>query len=307
MKREAINHSKMRRLARVLGVDMWGARGIMESLWYVTSEEAPAGDIGKLSNDDIADAIGWRGDVSALIDGLVQAKWLDATPTYRLVVHDWPEHCAEHIHAKLARARLRFANGEIPKFSKLNEKERRSAHDENPANFKMPEAGVAIEEFHRPLPEFQRIPEERPDTIEESLAVREESLADSMESYPSHPIPSVPIPSTPHPVGRVRQMPSRADNERVAGEFFRWIEPWERVADMDSACRMWTSTVTPDTLEAAFACRDRYLVSDEVARGAWTEPWKFIRDQSRNGWSGKWPRARESATSRPESQPGLLL
>lgn len=124
MKREAVNHTKMRRLARVLGIELWAARGIMESLWYVTREEAPSGDIGKLSDQDIADAIGWMGEPAALIQGLLKSSWLDAADDYRLIIHDWADHCEDHIHAKLVRAGLRFADGSIPNLNKLPKSDR---------------------------------------------------------------------------------------------------------------------------------------------------------------------------------------
>jgi hypothetical protein len=135
MKREAVHHTKMRRLARHLGVEIWGARGIMESVWHATKEEAPAGDLGKLSNEDIADWVGWTGDADALIEALVRAGWLDPDPRYRLLVHDWSDHAEDSVHAKLARMRMRFANGVTPKLCKLAEQERRGLET---ANFVLP-------------------------------------------------------------------------------------------------------------------------------------------------------------------------
>lgn len=126
MKREAINHTKMRRLARTLGVQMWGARGIMESVWSLTRDEAPAGNIGKLSNADIADFVGWDTNSEVLIDGLVTSGWLDRSQIYRLLVHDWADHCEDYVHSRLAVAGLLFANGAVPKTRKLNQDQRKS-------------------------------------------------------------------------------------------------------------------------------------------------------------------------------------
>jgi hypothetical protein len=94
----------------------------------------------------------------------------------------------------------------------------------------------------------------------------------------------------PQPVGA--PLPSVTQN--VAERFAEWIEPWPRVADVDSARRLWVLRVSQETVVAAFACRDRYLTSDEVAnRGVIQEPWKFIRTQADNDWAGKWPAARD--------------
>jgi hypothetical protein len=137
MKREAIHHTKMRRLARYLSVQIWGARGIMESLWHMAKEEAPAGDIGKLSNEDIADWVGWTDDADRLVQALVRAGWLDENPEYRLLVHDWSDHAEDSVHAKLARLKMLFASGAVPKINKLAEQERRSL---STADFIMPPA-----------------------------------------------------------------------------------------------------------------------------------------------------------------------
>jgi len=62
MKREAVGHTKMKRLCRRMDIPLWQAVGIMEMLWQVTAREAPRGDIGKLSDEDIALALDYRCD-----------------------------------------------------------------------------------------------------------------------------------------------------------------------------------------------------------------------------------------------------
>jgi hypothetical protein len=108
MKREAMGGSKMKSLSRHLNLDQWAAVGILESLWHLTAREAPQGDVGKLSNADIAAFMEWRGDPDALIQGLVNSRWLDVSDTYRLVVHDWHEHADEAVKKKLDRAHKPF-------------------------------------------------------------------------------------------------------------------------------------------------------------------------------------------------------
>jgi hypothetical protein len=93
MKRGTPTHTKTRRLCRVLGLKRYEAVGILEMLWHLAGAERPHGDIGALTDEDIADALDWTGDASVLIAALVDCGWLDKHPKYRLVIHDW------HLHA----------------------------------------------------------------------------------------------------------------------------------------------------------------------------------------------------------------
>lgn len=127
MKRDALDSTKMKRLARRLDLPRYAAIGLMESLWKLAERDAPQGDIGKLSNEDIAVALDWRGNENDLISALVQCGWLDETDFARLWVHDWNHHCEDSVHARLARAHELFANGLKPNTGKLKEKERAAA------------------------------------------------------------------------------------------------------------------------------------------------------------------------------------
>lgn len=117
MKREARNHSKMKRLCRRLDIPLYQAMGIMESLWHVTAIEAWRGDIGKLSNEDIALSLDYRGDENALIDALVSCGWLDESKEHRLLVHDWKEHADNAVQKKARRAIESGQSGFYPEMS----------------------------------------------------------------------------------------------------------------------------------------------------------------------------------------------
>jgi len=119
VKRTAFDHPKFRRLARLLNLPApWGPLGIMEALSHFTAKHAPQGDIGKWSDEEIADGIGWDQDPSKLIDALVEARLFDRHPTYRLVVHDWHEHCDDSTRKTLKRNGLDFISAEpIPQES----------------------------------------------------------------------------------------------------------------------------------------------------------------------------------------------
>jgi hypothetical protein len=46
----------------------------------------PRGNIGKLSNEDVAPGIDYRGDEQAMLDTLVECGWLDRAQVDRLIV-----------------------------------------------------------------------------------------------------------------------------------------------------------------------------------------------------------------------------
>jgi hypothetical protein len=101
------NHLKTKRLKRLLGKPCYAVVGLLESLWLLTISSADEGDVGRFSNEEIADAIEWDGDADALIDALITAGWLDRDDERRLVVHDWLDHCPKYIKDRLRQRRHR--------------------------------------------------------------------------------------------------------------------------------------------------------------------------------------------------------
>jgi len=124
MKRSGFDHPKLGRLCKLLGVPRYAAVGIVESLWHFTAKHAPAGDVGKWSDDEIAEALCWDGDSVALVNALVESRLLDRSESHRLAVHDWDQHCDDSVHNCLARRVELFANGQQPKLSRIGDKER---------------------------------------------------------------------------------------------------------------------------------------------------------------------------------------
>ena len=76
MKKAAFDHPKVKRLAKSLGVPLYGSRGICEGLWHFAAKHAPQGDVGRWSDSEIAEAIDWDGEPKALVDGLVACRFL---------------------------------------------------------------------------------------------------------------------------------------------------------------------------------------------------------------------------------------
>ncbi len=286
MKREAINHTKMRRLARNLSVEIYSARGIMESLWSATRDEAPAGNIGKLSDEDIADFIGWRGEPAALTDALVRAGWLDTNPTYRLVVHDWPDHCEDYVHAKLAKAGLRFASGSIPQVSKLNQAQRKSV----PAEFAMPPALEPIKPVESALPLVAAIGGNSADGDRIVAAPARDASALVLVPYQALPYQSNPIHTQPKRL--VVPMSGRFE------EFWA-LHPGKKLRK-EMAMGVWAHEVTTENEDSVFACLTRYVESQEVSNRAYMNPERWLSECAAGKFEATWPKARESPT--PEEQ-----
>lgn len=117
MKREALHHPKFKLLARDLGVTLNEARGIIGAIWCVAEMNFWRGDIGRLTNEEIALAIDYDGDADDLIGVLISRRLLDviADDDGRLYVHDWHEHAFDYVHARIAKEFGFFANGSAPR------------------------------------------------------------------------------------------------------------------------------------------------------------------------------------------------
>lgn len=99
MKRGGPAHPKTLALAAILGIERWGAVGIVESLAHFAMAYSRRGDIGRHRDAAIAEGIGWRGEPARLIEALVESGFLDTCPCHRLRIHDWP-HNADQATAK---------------------------------------------------------------------------------------------------------------------------------------------------------------------------------------------------------------
>ncbi len=120
----ALNHPKIRKLARLLKLDPCMALGVMEAIWNTTRKLAPNGAIGRISNDDIADQIHYSGDPNFLVAAIVEATLFDEHRLHRLIVHNWHVRSDNTLDAQLFRRGERYANGSMPRGTKLGDKER---------------------------------------------------------------------------------------------------------------------------------------------------------------------------------------
>jgi hypothetical protein len=106
-----LKHRKTRALARELGIDPCFALGILEALWHVTADQTPQGDIGQMSDAEIAREIYYGGDAEKLIKALLNCGFLDSDPISRIVVHDWKDHALQYVRKRLIRKNLPFKSG----------------------------------------------------------------------------------------------------------------------------------------------------------------------------------------------------
>lgn len=94
---------KFKRLQRRLKVSTPTLCGHLELLWISTSKNAPEGDIGRFSNEEIAIGCYWEEDPDEFVNALIECGWLDVDPEYRLLVHDWAEHSPTWVRGTLKR------------------------------------------------------------------------------------------------------------------------------------------------------------------------------------------------------------
>lgn len=109
MKRGTPDHPKTLTLMRVLKLSKIAAVGILELLWHWTAKYAPRGDIGRFTNQEIADGVAWQSDADQLVQGLTDARFLDTSDEHRLVVHDWQHHADDGVKKFVSRNNLTFA------------------------------------------------------------------------------------------------------------------------------------------------------------------------------------------------------
>lgn len=122
MKRNTQKHPKLRHLARLLNIERGHAVGLLELLWMTTAQVNPRGDIGRLSNPDIAEELFWGGDPDTLVQALIDSGWLDACAVNRLVIHDWEDHCDQTVRRTKAVQDHGFAKTSQPAQHETSEK-----------------------------------------------------------------------------------------------------------------------------------------------------------------------------------------
>ena len=84
---ELRDHPKLKRLARILGIDRRAATGLLHWLWWWAMDYAPDGDLSEYEDADIADGLDWDGDPVELMAAFRDAGFLDGAK-----LHDWEDY-----------------------------------------------------------------------------------------------------------------------------------------------------------------------------------------------------------------------
>jgi len=114
MKHGTIRHPKLLALAAALELRPYEALGLLEALLDWTYDFAARGDVGRFSDAQIAQGIGYPGDPSRMICALVDAHWLDPCACARLVVHELADHAPWSWKRTLERRLIDFASPVAP-------------------------------------------------------------------------------------------------------------------------------------------------------------------------------------------------
>ena len=110
MKKSTQGTLKWKILKSRLRLPEWQVIGLMEAIWKFTEWNCPEGDIGRFSNQEIAGGIEYFEDIDALIDLLVELHWIDEDKRFRLIIHDWSDHCSNSVKGNLRRHGGRYGN-----------------------------------------------------------------------------------------------------------------------------------------------------------------------------------------------------
>lgn len=108
MKLAAFDHPKTLLLKSLLKCSYPAVIGHMELLWKFTAQHAPRGNLGKWPDAAIAGACSWEGEATVFVEALVESGYVKRDRHYRLLVHDWHEHCPQWVRAQLAKANVSF-------------------------------------------------------------------------------------------------------------------------------------------------------------------------------------------------------
>ena len=337
MKREALQHTKIKRLCRRMNIPLWQAVGLLETLWHVTARETPCGDIGKLTDEHIALALDFRGNETEMIENLIACGWLDRDEAHRLVIHDWFDHAEDSIHMKLARRGEFFVNNRAPKLNRLPAEERAKAAkfysakggqkakgSEQKANIYGETHGASL--FDHEISTNQQAEQVLCCGTPQQQSVRTESTnrqaavrtpcarnANPAESHSLSLSPSASV-SLENPVSVIDSIKLHAHKTRAREDcaalnvngnsppFSEFSKRYPRHLYERESARIWKRKVTTESLPSFRACLDNYLESDEVSRNVVMNGPKWLEVASASDWQIRWPKPKSKSILAPEEE-----
>jgi hypothetical protein len=110
---------------KATGFRRYEAVGMLTMFWRFAEMHAESGDITDFSAGRICNWVGARSrsEWDAVWRALVDAGWVDVVGG-RYVISDWPAACPDTVHLRLARLRGVFADGSLPRMTRLPSEER---------------------------------------------------------------------------------------------------------------------------------------------------------------------------------------
>lgn len=109
------NHPKVKKAARLAGVNEFEMIGRLHCLWWWALDYAPDGDLTNYSADDIESAVDWSGPAGAFYTALIECGFnghcgLIEKSGNKIVIHDWHEYGGKLLEKRQAnKERMREA------------------------------------------------------------------------------------------------------------------------------------------------------------------------------------------------------
>lgn len=269
----------MKRLAHLSGVPKvyalaW-ANGALERLWHYTAKYAIRGDIGRITNREIAEVCCYpikRAD--SLIEILIESGWLDRHPNYRLVVHDWADHADESTRKTVRNRGLNF----IQNLATTDEMWPKTQNIFGKSKIDPSTAHNKIKDLQADFLE----------TFENDSSLPLHSIASSVvekeETVHTH---------TNGTLGaRAKTSPTTNGTRTAIGlplkRLDEFLAHYPDKSDPEATARAYAQFVTAATEDTCHACLARYNASDRVARNVVQRGRNWLEQQSRNGFHGQW-------------------
>lgn len=89
-------HKKTVALGRELGVRRAEALGLIATLWLWALEHAQDGQLGHLTDKEVAAAAGWHKSAAPFVEALATVRWLDEGG----YLHDWHDYAGRLIEQR---------------------------------------------------------------------------------------------------------------------------------------------------------------------------------------------------------------
>lgn len=191
-KRGILEHEKLLKLGRLLKLDAGLALGPFEGFLQHVARCYPTGDVSRVDPDVLVEIIRCPSlDGPAFWDALAIAGFVDVLPDGRRLVHDWSEHADDATNMALARKGLRFADGSLPRMTRLSSADRVKAERLFAEHVPICAHSVRTDAPSAPVPRHESA-QEAQESAGCAPAVR------TACAPPSPPLPSPAMPCTPN-------------------------------------------------------------------------------------------------------------